>query len=74
MLKRKIAGLIERHFRSGTERILLIDGARQVEKRISSATWDKSCLRTSSRATCWRTPAEAGCLHRQRLWMTFISV
>ena len=32
MLKRKIADLIERHFRSGSERILLIDGARQVGK------------------------------------------
>ena len=32
MLKRKIAKLIEEHLRSGTERILLIDGARQVGK------------------------------------------
>lgn len=32
MLKRKIADLIEQHFRSGSERILLIDGARQVGK------------------------------------------
>ena len=32
MLKRKIADLIEQHLRSGSERILLIDGARQVGK------------------------------------------
>ena len=32
MLKRKIADLIEEHLRSGSERILLIDGARQVGK------------------------------------------
>lgn len=32
MLKRKIAELIEEHLRSGSERILLIDGARQVGK------------------------------------------
>ena len=32
MLKRKIADLIEQHFRSGSDRILLIDGARQVGK------------------------------------------
>ncbi len=32
MLKRKIADLIERHLKSGSERILLIDGARQVGK------------------------------------------
>ncbi len=32
MLKRKIEKLIERHLRSGSERILLIDGARQVGK------------------------------------------
>ena len=32
MLKRKIAELIEQHLKSGSERILLIDGARQVGK------------------------------------------
>ena len=32
MLKRKIADLIEQHLKSGSERILLIDGARQVGK------------------------------------------
>ena len=32
MLKRKIANLIEQHLKSGSERILLIDGARQVGK------------------------------------------
>ena len=32
MLMRKIANLIEQHLRSGSERILLIDGARQVGK------------------------------------------
>ena len=32
MLKRKIAELIEEHLRSDSERILLIDGARQVGK------------------------------------------
>ena len=32
MLKRKIEDLIERHLKSGSERILLIDGARQVGK------------------------------------------
>ena len=32
MLKRKIENLIEQHFHSGSERILLIDGARQVGK------------------------------------------
>jgi predicted AAA+ superfamily ATPase len=32
MLKRKIADLIEQHLKSGFERILLIDGARQVGK------------------------------------------
>ena len=32
MLKRKIEDLIEQHLRSGSERILLIDGARQVGK------------------------------------------
>lgn len=32
MLKRKIADLIEQHFRSGSDRILLIDGARLVGK------------------------------------------
>ena len=32
MLKRKIAELIEQHFRDGSGRILLIDGARQVGK------------------------------------------
>ena len=32
MLKRKIADLIEEHLKSGSERILLIDGARQVGK------------------------------------------
>lgn len=32
MLKRKIADLIEQHFRSDSDRILLIDGARQVGK------------------------------------------
>lgn len=32
MLKRKIADLIEQHFHSGSDRILLIDGARQVGK------------------------------------------
>lgn len=32
VLKRKIAELIEEHLRSGSERILLIDGARQVGK------------------------------------------
>ena len=32
MLQRKIANLIEEHLKSGSERILLIDGARQVGK------------------------------------------
>ena len=32
MLKRKIADLIEQHLKSGSDRILLIDGARQVGK------------------------------------------
>ena len=32
ILQRKIAGLIEQHLKSGSERILLIDGARQVGK------------------------------------------
>ena len=32
MLKRKIADLIEQHLKSNSERILLIDGARQVGK------------------------------------------
>ena len=32
LLQRKIAGLIEQHLKSGSERILLIDGARQVGK------------------------------------------
>ena len=32
MLKRKIADLVEQHLRSGSERIMLIDGARQVGK------------------------------------------
>ena len=32
MLRRKIEDLIEQHLRSGSERILLIDGARQVGK------------------------------------------
>ena len=32
MLKRKIGDLIEQHFKSGSDRILLIDGARQVGK------------------------------------------
>ena len=32
MLKRKIADLIEQHLKTGSERILLIDGARQVGK------------------------------------------
>ena len=32
MLYRKIAGLIEEHLRSGSQKILLIDGARQVGK------------------------------------------
>lgn len=32
MLKRKIADLIEQHLKAGSERILLIDGARQVGK------------------------------------------
>ena len=32
MLKRKIADLIEQHLKSDSERILLIDGARQVGK------------------------------------------
>ena len=32
MLQRKIADLIEEHLRSGSERILLIDDARQVGK------------------------------------------
>lgn len=32
MLKRKIADLIEQHLNSHSERILLIDGARQVGK------------------------------------------
>ena len=32
MLFRKIESLIENHFRSGSKKILLVDGARQVGK------------------------------------------
>ena len=65
MLKRKIADLIEQHLKSGSDRILLIDGARQVGKTYIIRHVG-SCFPISLRSTCWRTPSARGCLKMRR--------
>lgn len=51
MLYRKIESLIEAHLKSGSEKILLIDGARQVGKTYIIRLRGKDSLKTLSRST-----------------------
>lgn len=49
MLYRKIEKTIEEHLRSGSQKILLVDGARQVEKHILSVMLAGVYLKISSK-------------------------
>ena len=49
MLYRKIEKTIEEHLRSGSQKILLVDGARQVEKHILSVILAGVYLKISSK-------------------------
>ena len=50
MLFRKIESLIENHFRSGSKKILLVDGARQVGKTYIIRHVAQNMLKTLSKS------------------------
>ena len=66
MLKRKIADLIEQHLKNESERILLIDGARQVGKTY--------IIRYVGKKLFHNFIEEIGCLKMRLRWMISISV